>query len=566
MSPPSKDVVVAANAVHGAGINLLAPLAQEHEECEQILLMTQMLMSMANSKPSAPPANPSPSTLVPSTTPIMISHLSQAFHLRSPLFSLPAETLSPSAQHDSYSREDSYRGASDSGLDLPDAVTTKLIRDSSEEGAEPPSLTEPRCAREAAARAFITPITTTVNTAAPSPDADLMLLSRYAESELASSSSDGNLGTGEFTPTSSQDDEDEDVYERQRSPISGFNALVKVAEEILGNNSASPESFYHDYSDDASGQSSTLTQNSLPINVVGTLPTMQMNMDSQFVGSPQNSYNMQYWQQFARQGHQGSPPHIVQQPYFPAHCSNMQTDTQTIKIPSAVAPRAPTLRTPTTPSAYSSFDGRLNNAYEDRQMPGMTSSFPYVNGYHSHFHHSGPCADEGCIQPLTAPLTPLQSSLTVGNPIDLAAAAAVASLGGSTFSNNPVYGSSHHKYQPLSESELTADGAGTSGKTPPSDFHSSSSLETVDEEGEGGSDGPEKKKGDGSKKSLGAGGIKARPNFPPDVLKMLTGWLNANLGHPYPPQEVKHQLAKDTGLKLKQVNDWFINARRRRLS
>ncbi|KAJ3108391.1 hypothetical protein HDU96_007542 [Phlyctochytrium bullatum] len=60
--------------------------------------------------------------------------------------------------------------------------------------------------------------------------------------------------------------------------------------------------------------------------------------------------------------------------------------------------------------------------------------------------------------------------------------------------------------------------------------------------------------------------VKARPNFPPDVLKLLTGWLNANLGHPYPPQDVKQQLAKQTGLKLKQVNDWFINARRRRLS
>ncbi|KAJ3123527.1 hypothetical protein HK101_006332, partial [Irineochytrium annulatum] len=49
-----------------------------------------------------------------------------------------------------------------------------------------------------------------------------------------------------------------------------------------------------------------------------------------------------------------------------------------------------------------------------------------------------------------------------------------------------------------------------------------------------------------------------RPNFSPEVLRMLTGWLNANIEHPYPPQDVKQQLAKETGLKLKQVGVYLL--------
>ena len=45
-----------------------------------------------------------------------------------------------------------------------------------------------------------------------------------------------------------------------------------------------------------------------------------------------------------------------------------------------------------------------------------------------------------------------------------------------------------------------------------------------------------------------------------DILRV---WLFQHLNHPYPEEVEKKQLAQDTGLSLLQVNNWFINARRR---
>jgi len=39
--------------------------------------------------------------------------------------------------------------------------------------------------------------------------------------------------------------------------------------------------------------------------------------------------------------------------------------------------------------------------------------------------------------------------------------------------------------------------------------------------------------------------------------------LFQHLTHPYPSEDQKKQLAQDTGLSILQVNNWFINARRR---
>ncbi|KAJ1548518.1 hypothetical protein HK405_002883 [Cladochytrium tenue] len=56
-----------------------------------------------------------------------------------------------------------------------------------------------------------------------------------------------------------------------------------------------------------------------------------------------------------------------------------------------------------------------------------------------------------------------------------------------------------------------------------------------------------------------------RPNHKPHVTAVLFQWLMENRHDPYPGDANKKQLAARTGLTLNQVNDWFINARRRYL-
>lgn len=51
--------------------------------------------------------------------------------------------------------------------------------------------------------------------------------------------------------------------------------------------------------------------------------------------------------------------------------------------------------------------------------------------------------------------------------------------------------------------------------------------------------------------------------FSKEAITKFRAWLFQNLSHPYPSEEQKKQLAKETGLTILQVNNWFINARRR---
>uniref|UniRef100_A0A8C1M7U4 Meis homeobox 1 a n=1 Tax=Cyprinus carpio TaxID=7962 RepID=A0A8C1M7U4_CYPCA len=56
---------------------------------------------------------------------------------------------------------------------------------------------------------------------------------------------------------------------------------------------------------------------------------------------------------------------------------------------------------------------------------------------------------------------------------------------------------------------------------------------------------------------------KKRGIFPKVATNIMRAWLFQHLTHPYPSEEQKRQLSQDTGLTILQVNNWFINARRR---
>uniref|UniRef100_A0A1I7SAU3 Homeobox protein unc-62 n=1 Tax=Bursaphelenchus xylophilus TaxID=6326 RepID=A0A1I7SAU3_BURXY len=60
-----------------------------------------------------------------------------------------------------------------------------------------------------------------------------------------------------------------------------------------------------------------------------------------------------------------------------------------------------------------------------------------------------------------------------------------------------------------------------------------------------------------------ASAAKKRGCFPKNATNKLKHWLFQNLTHPYPSEEQKKQLAQETSLTILQVNNWFINARRR---
>ncbi|KAI1393549.1 uncharacterized protein F4822DRAFT_16468 [Hypoxylon trugodes] len=58
---------------------------------------------------------------------------------------------------------------------------------------------------------------------------------------------------------------------------------------------------------------------------------------------------------------------------------------------------------------------------------------------------------------------------------------------------------------------------------------------------------------------------KRRGNLPKETTDKLRMWFHAHLHHPYPSEEEKQDLMRETGLQLNQISNWFINARRRQL-
>lgn len=56
---------------------------------------------------------------------------------------------------------------------------------------------------------------------------------------------------------------------------------------------------------------------------------------------------------------------------------------------------------------------------------------------------------------------------------------------------------------------------------------------------------------------------KRRGNLPKPVTAIMKRWLVENCTNPYPTEDEKDWLKRETGLTLNQISNWFINARRR---
>ena len=56
---------------------------------------------------------------------------------------------------------------------------------------------------------------------------------------------------------------------------------------------------------------------------------------------------------------------------------------------------------------------------------------------------------------------------------------------------------------------------------------------------------------------------KRREALSPAAIKKLRDWLQRHTNEPYPDEDQKDTLSMETGLTVTQINNWFINARRR---
>ncbi|KAK4135460.1 hypothetical protein BT67DRAFT_277481 [Trichocladium antarcticum] len=69
--------------------------------------------------------------------------------------------------------------------------------------------------------------------------------------------------------------------------------------------------------------------------------------------------------------------------------------------------------------------------------------------------------------------------------------------------------------------------------------------------------------------SLGTNGDnrprRRRGNLPKETTDRLRVWFQAHLSHPYPSEDEKQEMMRQTGLQMNQISNWFINARRRQL-
>ena len=55
--------------------------------------------------------------------------------------------------------------------------------------------------------------------------------------------------------------------------------------------------------------------------------------------------------------------------------------------------------------------------------------------------------------------------------------------------------------------------------------------------------------------------LKKKEKLPDHSTQAMRRWLDDHFAHPYPSPEEKLELKLETGLSIKQINQWFINAR-----
>jgi hypothetical protein len=77
-----------------------------------------------------------------------------------------------------------------------------------------------------------------------------------------------------------------------------------------------------------------------------------------------------------------------------------------------------------------------------------------------------------------------------------------------------------------------------------------------------------KRRAQGSDSSFEAGGEdehRRGQKLDAHATRILRGWITKHRENPYPDEDEKDELALQTGLRIEQINNWFINARRRLL-
>jgi hypothetical protein len=54
-----------------------------------------------------------------------------------------------------------------------------------------------------------------------------------------------------------------------------------------------------------------------------------------------------------------------------------------------------------------------------------------------------------------------------------------------------------------------------------------------------------------------------RQNLPKESIEVMSRWFSEHSSHPYPTEQDKKALAAAANLREDQVNNWFVNVRKR---